>query len=1081
MKVTWLNALPPRGRRLLLWTLGVLLFYTIVGFFILPPLVRAVAMKRLSKELERPVTIQKVRLNPFTLSATIRGLLIKDKDSEPLVSWDEVYVNFQLVSFFTRPWVFKEISTSQPYVRVQVNKDYTLNFSDLVEKFSKPSADPVTPEKSSKPLALRVELLRMSTAKVSLADLTQREPFRRTVGPLEITLTKFYTDPNSKNPYSFAGTTDGGEKFSWGGHFYLNPLRSQGEFTLEGISLNKYAPLYQDFVRFDIRDGVINLRSTYRFEKSAVTNVLAVTNTTFALKSLKMAEKGNEQNVVELAEFVVAGASADAAARQGEIASMSVSDGRFVLRRNKDESVNVLELGKPADTATNAAGGILLLLQSVTNAFAMLLQSTNLWTGTIHDITMTNCALRFEDMANARPVRLDLDQIAINAKAISNVPGKNMTASLSLRWETNGTIRTEVEATLSPPRADVQLTLDSLNLHPLDPYLEPRLNIFILRSKLGLNGTIHLRRTNDALPDVTFQGDVRLDDFSTVDGVMTEDFVKWSSLRISGIDANLNPPVISVKEIAVDDTYARLAIETNGTINLLTALHHGETNAPPGTPSVSKPKTKRAQKGPIAERGLQTASVSKLDEPQETSTAQHQAIAKRTEVRAPNAALPAKISIGSIVLSNAHLQFTDLSLQPNVNVSIEQVSGTISGLSSDELRHADVNLLGKVDKSAPVEITGKFNPLNQKQPTELKIVFKNVDLHSAGPYSGKFLGYRLNKGKLSMDLTYHVAERKLRSQNLIVLDQLMLGERVESPDAIKLPVRLAIAVLKDRNGRIELDVPIEGSLDDPEFHLGKIINRAILDVITKIVTSPFAALSAVFGGKGEEMSFQEFYPGSSELLPASIEKLDKLVKGLYERPDLQLEIEGSVDPSTDLDALRSQKLQKEFRTKKWKSLRKSEQARVTPAEVELAPEEFADYLKAAHAAAFSPQAIAARASQSGTTNSVMTSSSSNRSSKALLPARRSPEVNPVEKGATELMKKAASGETNLPVQDLEAQLLKTIEVTTSDFEALAAERAQRIKEYILQTGKAEPERIFLMQPGGQAVTFKGSRVYLHLQ
>lgn len=1077
MKVALFNSLPPQRKRLVLWTFGVLLFYTIVGFFILPPIVRAVAMKRLSKELERPVTIQKVRLNPFTLSATIRGLLIKDKDSEPFVSWDEVYVNFQLVSFFTRPWVFKEISTSQPYVRVQVNKDYTLNFSDLVEKFSKPSAAPVTPKKSSKPLALRVELLRLSGAKVSLADLTPREPFRRTVGPLEITLTKFYTDPDNRNPYSFAGMTDGGEKFSWSGHFYLNPLRSQGEFTLEGISLNNYAPLYQDLVRFDIKDGLINLRSTYRFEKGAVTNVLAVTNTTLALKSLKMAEKGHEQNVVELAEFVVAGASADAAARQGEIASMSVSDGRFVLRRNKDESVNVLELGKPADTAINAPGGILLLLQSVTNALAMLLQSTNLWTGTIHDITMTNCALRFEDMANARPVRLDLDQIAINAKAISNVPGKNMTASLSLRWETNGTIRTEVEATLSPPRADVQLTFDSLNLHPLDPYLEPRLNIFILRSKLGLDGTIHLRRTNDALPDVTFQGDVRLDDFSTVDGVMTEDFVKWSSLRISGIDANLNPPVISVKEIAVDDTYARLAIETNGTINLLTALHHGETNAPPAKPA----KTKRAQKGPVAERGLQPASVSKLDEPRETSTAQHEATAKRTEVRAPNAALPAKISIGSIVLSNAHLQFTDLSLQPNVNVSIEQVSGTISGLSSDESRRADVNLLGKVDKSAPVEITGKLSLLNQKQPTELKIAFKNVDLHSAGPYSGKFLGYRLNKGKLSMDLTYHVAERKLRSQNLIVLDQLMLGERVESPDAIKLPVRLAIAVLKDRNGRIELDVPIDGSLDDPEFHLGKIINGAILDVITKIVTSPFAALSAVFGGKSEEMSFQEFYPGSSELLPASIEKLDTLVKGLYERPGLQLEIEGSVDPNTDLNALRSQKLQNEFRTKKWKSLRKSEQARVTPAEVELAPEEFADYLKAAYAAAFSPQAIAARASPSGTTNSVMTSSSTNRSSKALPPTRRSSEVNPVEKGATELMKKAASGETKLPTQDLEAQLLKTIEVTTSDFEALATERAQRIKEYILKTGKAEPERIFLRQLGGQAVTFKGSRAYLHLQ
>ncbi len=1051
MRAPFLTALPPRRKKLLAWLAGLLLFYTLAGFLILPPIVRAIAVKRISKALDRSVTIQKLRLNPFTLSATIRGLLIKDKDGEPFISWDEVHVNFQLVSFLSKPWVFKEISTSQPYLRVQINKDYTLNFSDLVDKFSRTATPPA---KDTRPLALRVDLLRIAGAKASFADLTPREPFRRRIGPVEVTLTSFRTDPENKNPYSFSGLTDSGEHFSWSGYFYLNPIRSQGEFALDDISLNKYAPLYQDFARFDIKDGVINLRSTYRFEKSAVTNVFAVTNTTFGLKSLKIAEKGDEQSLVDLADFAVARASADANARTAEVGSIRVGDGRFVLRRNKDESVNVLELAKPADTATNAPGGILLLLQSVTNAFAMLLQSTNLWTGAIHDISVSNCALRLEDLANARPARLDLDQIAFNAKELSNVPGANMTASLSLRWETNGAIRADVEAALSPPRADVKLALDNLNLRALDPYLEPQVNILILRSKLGLDGTIHLRRTNGALPEVTFQGDVRLDDFSSVDGVMAEDFAKWNSVRISGIDANLNPPVVSIKEMTVDDAYARLAIETNGTINLLTALHLDGTNAASETPSPAKPvKIKRGRKEPVVATEAPLPSTNTLA-----------------------ASFPAKISIGSIVLSNAHLEFSDRSLQPNVNASIEEVSGTISGLSSDELQRADVNLVGKVDKTGPVEITGKLNPLNQKQPTDLKIVFKNMDLHPAGPYSGKFLGYRLNKGKLSLDLTYHISERTLKSQNLIVLDQLMLGEKVESPDATKLPVRLAIAVLKDRNGKIELNVPIDGSLDDPQFHLGKVINRAIVNVITKIVTSPFAALGALFGGKGEEISFQDFAAGGSELLPASIEKLDALVKGLYERPGLQLEIEGSIDPNTDLNAIRYQKLEKQFRAKKWKSLRKSEQARLTPDEVQLAPEERVDYLKAAYAAAFSPEAIAARVSKSGTTDSPA-GSSTNRTAKTTAPVRS--RLNPLEKGATALMKQATPIGAQLPSQDLEAQLLESIEVTTSDFEALATQRAQRVRDYILKSGNVESERIFLTQSAIQ--TIKGSRVYLHLQ
>src|SRR6185503_4162587 len=329
---------------------------------------------------------------------------------------------------------------------------------------------------------------------------------------------------------------------------------------------------------------------------------------------------------------------------------------------------------------------------------------------------------------------------------------------------------------------------------------------------------------------------------------------------------------------------------------------------------------------------------------------------------------PVKVSISSIVFTNTDLQFTDRSLQPNVNVTINDLSGIVSGITSDELQRADVNLRGHVEKTGPVEITGKLNPLSQKQPTELKISFKNIDLHPAGPYSGKFLGYRLNKGKLSMDLNYHISEGKIKSENLITVDQLMLGEKVESPDALKLPIRLAVAVLKDRNGKIALDVPIEGSLDDPQFRLGKVIRMAILNVLTKIVTSPFAALGAIFGGKGEEISFQEFAAGGSELLPESAEKLDALVKGLYERPGLQVEVEGSVNREVDMDGLRRQKLHKEFQVRKWKSLRRAEQARVSPDDVRLSPEDIQDFMKAAYAVAFSPQAVAARPSRGGSTN-----------------------------------------------------------------------------------------------------------------
>ncbi|MGZ4974038.1 MAG: DUF748 domain-containing protein, partial [Limisphaerales bacterium] len=953
-----------------------------------------------------------------------------------------VYVNFEAISFLGHPWVFKEVSTSNPYVRVQVNKDYSMNFSDLVEKYSKSSATPA-PAKPAKPFALRIELLRISGAKASLTDMTPRQPFHRTVGPLEVTLTKFYTDPSSKNPYSFAGTTDAGEKFSWAGYFYLDPIRSEGELTLDNVSLNKYAPLYQDFVRFDIRDGTISLRSTYNIVKSATTKVFTVTNTTFRLESLKVGEKDNPENIVDLPQLSVVGASADAWHRTGEVNSVLVRDARFILRRGKNEAVNLLEIAKPVENATNAPGGILFLLQSVTNAFAMLLNSTNAASAIVHDITVTNCGLHLEDLANARPAHLDLDQISLNAKELSNISGKDMTADLSVRWETNGTVHASVNAGLTPPHAEVKLAIDNLALRPLDPYLEPHVNVYIMRSKVGMDGTIHLVRTNDALPEVTFQGDVRLNDFSTVDGMIGEDFVKWSSLRVSGINANLNPPVVTIKGISVDDAYARLLIETNHTINILTALHLGTTNTN-AAPVVAKeaPSTKKHGKKQMtmfsdAERSLTNATA---------------------------VSLPAKISIGSIVFSNANLQFTDRSIQPPVNAAIGQVDGAISGISTDDLQRADIRLTGKVDNTAPVEITGKLNPLNQKQPTELNILFKDIDLHPTGPYSVKFLGYRLNKGKLSLDLRYTLTDRKLTSSNVIVLDQLMLGEKISGPDAMKLPIKLAIAVLKDRNGKIELDVPIDGSIDDPSFHLGKVIRGAILNVLTKIVTSPFSALGAVFGGRGEEISFQDFEPGHNELLPASVEKLDALVKGLYERPGLQLEIEGSIDSKTDLTALRRQKLEKNFRLTKWNAMRKSDQSDTKPESIQITAQERTQYLKESYAAALTAGIIS--------TNGLV---STNRASIPKLTHATSSNA----KGAAGLMTSALDN-IKVPANDMESQLLETIEVSNDDLQTLANNRAQRVKEYVLKIGKVEAARVFLTQSTAGTTT-KGSRVYLHLQ
>jgi hypothetical protein len=700
-------------RRWLVWGISALLFYSIFGFLVLPLIIRAVAVKQLSGQLDRRVVIRSVRVNPFVLSLTIRGLLVSDKDGAPFLSWDEFYGNFQLSSFFGKAWVFKEVRTSKPFVRVQINKDYSFNFSDLLKKFSKgtPASGP------KKPVVLTVERFQIVGARAQLTDLTPAIPFHRIVGPLELTLMHFHTDPNSKNPYAFEGTTDGGEKFSWSGYFFLDPIRSQGEFSLEGISIPKYAPLYQDLVRFEIRDGVVNFQSTYNFALSGSNWFGAISNASFGLKNFKAGETAASNNIVELDSFVVEGLKADAVARTAEVSRLALAGGRITARRERDQGLNLINLSRQPDTATNAPGGILFLLQAATNAFAMLMNTTNLWSGTLHELQVTNCSVSWEDLANRRPVRVNVDEIVLAGRRLSNLPGSSQAGSLSFRWNTNGSVRMEAEVEIAPPSAEMTLAVENVDLQAADPYLEPFLNLFIRDSKVGINGHLRMRTGTNGLPEVSFAGAARLDDFKTVDGVTQDDLLKWKSVQIEGLHANLSPPAVFIKQISLVDPCAQVVIATNNEMNLLVALRPAA--AEPATNAVPSKPTIEAQ--PTSKNSLSARFGGLLRQALES----HATTAGASPV--PH------LEVERVAITNGCIFFNDRSVQPAVNTSVQEINGTILGLSSEELKRAEIQITGKAIRTGPFEIKGKINPLSTNAPTELFVRFSDVDLSPASP------------------------------------------------------------------------------------------------------------------------------------------------------------------------------------------------------------------------------------------------------------------------------------------------------------------------------------------------------------
>ncbi|HWW01268.1 MAG TPA: DUF748 domain-containing protein [Candidatus Acidoferrum sp.] len=1079
--VTPAKARSSRARKWLLWGAGLIVFYTIFGFLILPLIIRALAIKQLGKELHREATIEKVRLNPYAMSLTIRGLKIKDRDNETLFAWDEFYANLQLASFFGHPWVFDEIALVNPYARLQVNKDYSLNISDILAAHAGTNAPPKKAA-PSRPPAGRVRLLRVEGARLSATDLTPKQPFHRVIGPVKIALTDFHTDPESRNPHLFTGSTDTGETFSWNGEFSLDPIRAAGELSVENVTLNKFAPLYEDFVRFEIRDGVAGFHTAYHFEQSQAGIVAAVSNASFALRSFKLGAAGIAENLLELPEFSVSGVSGDLLSRRVEVGAVSVRGADLRVVRNKGAQFNVVEAAQP-NPNQSAPGGILVLLSSVTNVFARLLSSTNLATGTVRSVDAQDCAVTLRDDSLDRPVNLRVDQINVAARNLSNRPDTNMVADLSLRWNTNGTVKTKLVAALNPLNADLDLQVNQLELAPLSPYLDSFVNVYVLGSKIGLDGVIRLRTEPGGIPAVTYTGNAALDDLNLVGSESSEDLLKWSSLRFDGIAANLNPAAVTVTNVTLKDLAGLVVMETNRTLNVMGVLRTNAadlaatTNAAP--PAAGPPA---GSGGSAIKRAF--AQVKTL---------------LGLETNNPAAGLP-KVDVNTVTIENGELQFVDRSVTPVARASLQKVHGTIKDLSTEEMRRAQVHLETLAGGTGLIEITGQLNPLRAKQATEAKLSVKNVKLNPADPYSGKFLGYRLKRGELNVNVDYTISASQLKGRNLIVLDQVTLGDKVASPDATHMPVKLAIALLKDRQGKIEIDVPVEGNLDDPQFRFGKVIWHVIGNVFVKAITSPFALLGSLVGGgkAGEEMQFQEFAPGSAELDAAAREKLANVAKALEARPELQLEIEGNVEPGRDGEALRRAKLEAELHQDYWRSLRASAREKTKPADVVLTPEKRADLLSriyrdlvktnppapvvpasapAAGAAPAAPLALASPSPRAATSEEkgayrLMSEAPAPAAVKTVaLPGSAAPAI-PVA---------VAAGDAKPTPEQIEHRLLGQIKVSDSDLATLAAERARQVQTNLVQELHVAAERVLLSQATAGSYTTNGTRVNLQLR
>ncbi len=589
----------------------------------------------------------------------------------------------------------------------------------------------------------------------------------------------------------------------------------------------------------------------------------------------------------------------------------------------------------------------------------------------IRDLRLQGLRLAFEDQVPSRPVRVAATEVNLRLQGFSLDPAAPTRAALDLKVG-GGALKLEGTLHALKPAGDLLLKAEGLALASFDPYLDGALALRVASGSLGAEGRLRFAFEGRRTDGLTYLGALSVQQLEVRDAAQNEPFLRWKQLRLAGVDLRTAPLALAIQTVAWTEPEGRLVLQPDGRTNVAMALRLEEGAKP----------------APV------TASV-----------------VPATPATSPD------LRIQKLAITGGRLSFIDRSVQPNAALVLSDLEGAYLGLSSRTDAASEVAFRGRAGGLAPITITGHAMPLRHDLDTDVTLRIQGADLTDFTPYTGKYLGYTVQKGKLDVDARLRIDHRNLKAENAVKLDQFYLGEKVESPEATGLPVKFGLAILRDRKGVIAFDLPIEGSLDDPDVKYGKLVWKAIFGLLGKIATSPFTLIGSLFGGDAGDLSSVAFAAGSSGLEPAATARLQVLGKALQERPSLRLEAEGAVD-AEDGAALRRSALEALLRRTRARTLKLTEEGPVP------LPER-GRWLHAAFEAAFPP-------------------------------AKGAPATPPP------------------PPAELEQRLLGTLAPDPAELAQLADRRAKALLGWLLNNAQADPERVFQVRTGqakGAAVAF----------
>jgi hypothetical protein len=873
--------------------------YALAGFVWAPRLVRNALMTDIPKTLVGVTpSVGDIHINPFLFQVQVKDFYLTGTQGTKLVGFARLFIDFQVSSLWHRAYTFSNIDLDSPFANAVVFKDGRLNLAELSPR---PSDKPAP--KNDEPIpALRIGSFKVTQGFIAFDDRRRPSDFATRLEPINFELQNFATGVDGGR-FTFSGTSKLGERVEWHGHLAVQPIKSDGEFQIAGLQAHTIWAYLEDQLNFQVNSGKIDVNATYKFALKDDVD-LKVDVSKVALTDLAVRPKNSDVDWITVPQLTLSGTTLDLKPRHAHSESLTITGVKLLTWLEPDGSVNLLKLAAtpalaapgpsplaaqnpPAGSGPPAApsASIAPSPPAATPAASPAHDAGPAWQFELGEFALQDASISAEDRRTKPIAKVLIAPLSIKVTGVSLDLAKPVSVALDAKINDSGTLNVSGEITPQPVAANLNLKLGGIELAAVQPYVAQYTSMTLLAGKLGGDAKVRYAAQKSALQ---FSGNLSVANLHTVDNALHQDFINWDRLDIQGLNFQHDPDRLDIDQIRAQKLYARVIIEPDESINVkrILAAPGATVVAPSGNASPAVTATAApAPAPPLPRKGRKPAAVPAA-----------------TAASAPAAGPAMPMSIKKITLQAGQANFADLSVMPNFATGIQKLEGTVLGLSSKANSRAKIDIHGSVDEFAPVSITGEVNVLGAALYTDLAMSFRNIELSTFNPYSGKFAGYNISKGKLTTELHYKVDGRKLDAQHHIIVEQLEFGDKTESKDAVSLPVKLAVALLKDRDGVIDLNLPVTGSLDDPKFKLGPIIWKIFVNILEKAVTAPFALLGSLFGG-GPDLQFVDFQPGAAELDPVGVEKAQSIVKALDARPQLKIEIPIAVVGELDRPSL----------------------------------------------------------------------------------------------------------------------------------------------------------------------------------